>query len=362
MLILASSSKISGTDQPQQEPSLSLGPRSSPEEFADDEATLRGTPLLPTSLRSSPAIPELSPSFPASQQSSDSEEATLRGTPLLPTSLRSSPAIPELSPSFPASQQSSDSKEDDTQAGSNVSETTYSSVGRRTWDAGGGMGKDARIRKGKVGRGSIQVLRRGSIQVLRITGGAGVRKPCPRGGQSARPIREKRTRAQIRRANRLGPEGLGDRNDVDDAPQELEEGENETNVPPQCEPGPLNQQSSASVPVPEEPILSDVAVNVISALASVARDCIQESSESGIISNVHAVVAVLQGPELTVRREPHISTISLAALAARCKKSELLEACAHLSYWLSVLLFACGMSRWVLLYTLAVGFLQVSPF
>ena len=103
MLILASSSKILGTDQPQQEPSLSLGPRSSPEEFADDEAMLRGTPLLPTSLRSSPAIPELSPSFPASQQSSDSEE-------------------------------------DDTQAGSNVLETTYSSVGRRTWDARGGMG------------------------------------------------------------------------------------------------------------------------------------------------------------------------------------------------------------------------------
>jgi len=119
---------------------LSLGPRSSPEEFADDEAMLRGTPLLPTSLQSSPAIPELSPSFPASQQSSDSEEATLRGTPLLPTSLRSSPAIPELSPSFPASQQSSDSEEDDTQAGSNVLETTYSSVGRRTWDARGGMG------------------------------------------------------------------------------------------------------------------------------------------------------------------------------------------------------------------------------
>jgi hypothetical protein len=69
-------------------------------------------------------------------------------------------------------------------------------------------------------------------------------------------------------------------------------------------------------------------------------------------------VAVLQGLELTVRHEPHLSSITLAALAARCKKSELLEACAHLSYWLSVLSFACGMSWWVLLlYTLAVGFL-----
>jgi hypothetical protein len=230
-------------------------------------------------------------------------------------------------------------------------ETTYSSAGRRTWDAGGGMGKDAQIRKGKVGRDSTWVLRIGG-------GVGGVNKVCPRGGRSARCNRDKRTRAQIQRANRLGPEGLGDRNNVDDAPQELEEGENETNVPPQCELGPLNQQSGTSVPVPEEPILSDVAVNVISALASVARDCIQQSSESGVISNVRAVVAVLQGPELTVRREPHLSSITLAALAARCKKSELLEACAHLSYWLSVLSFACGMSRWVLLlYTPAVGFL-----
>jgi hypothetical protein len=86
----------------------------------------------------------------------------------------------------PASQQSNDSEEDDT--GSNVckdSETTYSSAGRRTWDAGGGMGKDARIRKGKVGRDSTRVLR--------IRGVGGVNKVCPRGGQSARRNRDKRT-------------------------------------------------------------------------------------------------------------------------------------------------------------------------
>ena len=144
----------------------------------------------------------------------------------------------------------------------------------------------------------------------------------------------------------MGPEGLGDRNDADDSQQELEEEDNETN-----ESGLLNQQSSASVPVPEEPILSNVAVNVISALASVAQDCIQQSSESRIISNIHAVVAVLQDSESTVTSEPHPSSISLAALAARCKKSELIEACAHLHYWLSVLWFACGMSRWVLLHS-----------
>jgi hypothetical protein len=204
---------------------------------------------------------------------------------------------------------------------------------RGTVTAKGGTGKDAQIRKGKVGRGK---------EVLRIRGG--VKKICPRGGRKARP--NKRARAQIRRADRLGPEGLGDRNDADDSQQELEEEDNETN-----ESGLLNQQSGASVPVPEEPILSNVAVNVISALASVARDCIQQSSESRIISNIHAVVAVLQDSESTVTSEPHPSSISLAALAARCKKSELIEACAHLRYWLSVLWFACGMSRWVLLHS-----------
>jgi hypothetical protein len=147
----------------------------------------------------------------------------------------------------------------------------------------------------------------------------------------------------------LGPEGLGDQNDVDDFQQEFEEGENEMIVLPQCQPGFPNQPSGALVSVPEESILSNVAVNVISALALVIRDCIQQSSESGIISNVHAVMAVLQEPELTVIPEPHLSSISLAALAACCKKSELLEACAHLGYWLSMLSFACGMSWWVLL-------------
>jgi hypothetical protein len=97
-------------------------------------------------------------------------------------------------------------------------------------------------------------------------------------------------------------------------------------------------------------------------LASVARDCIQQSAASGIISNVHAVVAALQEPESTFMPEPQSSSTSLAALAKRCKKSELLEACAHLSYWLSVLLFACRMSRWVLhCCTLPVGF-SLFPF
>jgi hypothetical protein len=138
---------------------------------------------------------------------------------------------------------------------------------------------------------------------------------------------------------------LGDGNDVDDSQEE--EGQNGMS---QCETGLLNQLSGTLVPVPEEPIFSIGAVNVISALASVTQDCIQQSAESGIISNIHAVVAMLQDPELTsIVPEPRISSISLAALAKRCKKSELSEACAHLSYWLSVLMFACQMSRCVLL-------------
>jgi len=300
-----SSAKVSGTVQPQQEPLPSLGPRFSPEESADEEATLRGTPSLsmPSLSTPGPEISDLSSFFPAGLRCSDPEEGN-----------------------------------SDVCAGG-----TYSSAGRGKQDklgVEGRTGKDARIRKGKVS------------QVLRIRGGA--EKLCPRGGRSARPNQDKRTRAQIRRANRLGPEGLGDQNDVDVVDDSQEEGgENETF---RC-----NQGSGASVPVPEEPILSIVAVNVISALASVARDCIQQSAASGIISNVHAVAAALRDPDSTFIPEPQSSSISLAVLAKRCKNAELLEACAHLSYWLSVLSFACQMSRWVLLrHTLTAGF-SLSP-
>jgi len=161
---------------------------------------------------------------------------------------------------------------------------------------------------------------------------------CPRGGQLAKSNQDNQTRAEMRQANHLGPEGLGDQNEVDDLLEEGEGGNAEdiSGLPRQVPPG-------ASGPVPEEPVLSHIAVNIISALGSVAQDCIQESANSGIISNVHAVVGMLQDSKVT--SELWDSSTSLAALAKRCKKSEILEACSHLTYWLSVLLFACQMNR-----------------
>ena len=134
----------------------------------------------------------------------------------------------------------------------------------------------------------------------------------------------------------MGPEGLGDRNDVDDPLVEDED-----------LPGGDYPQHNSLAPVPEEPVLSNYTGSVVSALAAVARDCICESADSGIIASVHAIVEMLQGSPLA--HDPLIcaQSPSLAILAKHCSKTEVLEACAHLNYWLSVLTFACQMNWWV---------------
>jgi hypothetical protein len=127
-------------------------------------------------------------------------------------------------------------------------ETTYPSRRRRVQDrnAGGRTGKDARIRKGKVGRGSIGTLR--------IRGGQRLGNRVPEAVDRLRPISISELH-ECKSGRPIGwvlrPEGLGNQNDVDE-PQEEDGGENEM----QCEPGLQNPQSGASVPVLEEPILS----------------------------------------------------------------------------------------------------------
>jgi hypothetical protein len=154
---------------------------------------------------------------------------------------------------------------------------------------------------------------------------------------------------QLQRVSWIGPEGLGDLNDVDDDDEEEEEEEEETIVQEE-----QNENSPSQRPIPEKAILSKEAVNVVSALAAVARDCLLSAAESGIISNTHTVIQALQVPlpenelpKLDSRAEENL--VFLAALATRCQRAEVLEAQAHLSYWLSVLTFACQMNRYVYL-------------
>jgi hypothetical protein len=171
------------------------------------------------------------------------------------------------------------------------------------------------------------------------------RKPCSRGGKSVRARRKKQTRAQLQRVNCIGPEGLGDLNDVEEEDKENEEQEEQD----------AEEESDPSQgPIPEKAILSKEAVNIVSALAAVARDCLLPSADSGIISNTHAVIQALQVPspenelpQLDSRAEGNV--VFLAALATRCQRAEVLEAQAHLSYWLCVLTFACQMNRYVYL-------------
>ena len=174
-----------------------------------------------------------------------------------------------------------------------------------------------------------------------LAGAGGGDERCRRGGRRVRRNKDDQTRAQTRRASRLGPEGLGDQNDVDD-PQE--EGDDDREDLPG---GDYPSQPNSLEPVPEEPVLSNHAGNVVSALAAVARDCICQSADSGIIASVHAVVEMLQGSPLARDPVACVQSPSLAILAKHCSKTEVLEACAHLSYWLSVLTFACQMNRWV---------------
>ena len=172
-------------------------------------------------------------------------------------------------------------------------------------------------------------------------------KPCPRGGKSVRARRKKQTRAQLQRVNRIGPEGLGDLNDVEEEDEENEEQEEQ-------EAEEESDLDPSQGPIPEKAILSKEAVSIVSALAAVARDCLLPSADSGIISNTHAVIQALQVPspekelpQLDSRAEGNV--VFLAALATRCQRAEVLEAQAHLGYWLSVLTFACQMNRCVYL-------------
>jgi hypothetical protein len=183
------------------------------------------------------------------------------------------------------------------------------------------------------------------------------RVPCKRGGKSVRARREKQTRAQLRRANRIGPEGLGDRNNVKEEDEEDEENEEQED-----ETGPSRPTS-----IPEKAILSREAVNIVSALAAVARDCLLPSADSGIISNTHAVVQALQVPspenELPQLGSRDVgNVVFLAALATCCQRAEILEAQAHLTYWLCVLTFACQMNRYVYLCSISTQYLTLQPF
>jgi len=135
----------------------------------------------------------------------------------------------------------------------------------------------------------------------------------------------------------MGPEGLGDKNDAESDAEEAEDEDED------------EDSELVRGPVAEKTILSNHAVNVVSALAAVARDCLTQPSESKIISNVHAVIRSLQDPEPEPELQLETSSEGvgfLATLAKRCQKAEVFEACAHLKYWMGVLTFACQMNRY----------------
>jgi len=170
-------------------------------------------------------------------------------------------------------------------------------------------------------------------------------KACQQGGKSAQARRKKHTRAQLQRVNRIGPEDLGDLNDVEEEDEENEEQEEQE----------AEEESDPSQEfIPEKAILSKEAINIVSALAAVARDCLLPLADSGIISNTHAVIQALQVPspenelqQLDSRAKGNV--VFLAALAMCCQRAEILEAQAHLSYWLCILTFACQMNRYIYL-------------
>ncbi len=174
-------------------------------------------------------------------------------------------------------------------------------------------------------------------------GGGGInhaKDSCAGGGRKARASRKKQNSSQTRRFNhRLSPEGLGDQNDLDN-----DNGLNARDI------GDVERELEALPgPVAEKAVLSSEAVNIVSALSSVARDCLLPLADSEIISSVDAVVQVLQGS--TVAAEPLQPeggrVVLLATLARRCQKAEVIEACVQLNYWLNVLIFSCQMNRCV---------------
>jgi hypothetical protein len=128
--------------------------------------------------------------------------------------------------------------------------------------------------------------------------------------------------------------------------EEEEEDEEQDEQEVEDEPGPSQD------PVSERAILSNEAVNIVSALAAVAKDCLLPSADSGIISNTHAVIQALQVPLpenelLQLDSRVQGGVVLLAELAKCCQRAEVLEARAHLTYWLSVLTFASQMNRYV---------------
>ncbi len=143
---------------------------------------------------------------------------------------------------------------------------------------------------------------------------------CARGGRIAQPNRDNQTRAQIQWANRLGPEGLGNKNDIED-PWENGEGMDlglgDSSAGGHVQ-GPPSQEP---VPVPEKPVLSNQAVNIISALAAVARDCILESADCGVVMSTSLWTP--SGRLLNLRKSFHMFQVCYCQLwlnTARSRK------------------------------------------
>ena len=107
----------------------------------------------------------------------------------------------------------------------------------------------------------------------------------------------------------MGPEGLGNKNDIED-PWENGEGMDlglgDSSAGGHVQ-GPPSQEP---VPVPEKPVLSNQAVNIISALAAVARDCILESADCGVVTNVHVIVDALRAPPELAQEFSHVTASS----------------------------------------------------
>ena len=152
-------------------------------------------------------------------------------------------------------------------------------------------------------------------------GGGGDFHPCARGG-----VHQARRGSQ-NPSTLIGPEGLGDEETAND---------NED----------TESISDRRGPVAETAILSDLAMSIVSAIAAVARDCLVKPAQSRIVSNVHEVVRALQDSGTEPEPETSQGRMGLLVqLVRRCGKTEVVEACAQLQYWLSVLAFACLMNR-----------------
>ena len=212
---------------------------------------------------------------------------------------------------------------------------------------GGGRGGGQNRGRGRWGRG-----RQGRGRWGRGGGGGGaeVRPPCNRGGAILIQIRLNRLERRLR--NRFGPEGLGEQNDADD--EEIPEGADPIDAEQDEEErhqvgGTVN--SSGIQPVPEEPRLSSLSSGILSSLASIARDSIQEDSQrTKITTGVHPVLqSLVTGLVLSADQQSQVelnTNIQQLVLAAkRCQATEVLEASIQLNYWVSVIAFASQITR-----------------